>query len=68
MVVEIDHGNGFVSRLTHCADLQVELNQRVFQGDTVAVLAENTEGSGKPHLHYELLIDGVPYNPYYYLF
>ncbi len=68
VVVEIDHGNGFVSRLTHCADLQVELNQRVFQGDTVAALAENTEGSGKPHLHYELLIDGVPYNPYYYLF
>ena len=45
-VVDIDHGNGFVSRLTHLADVQVELNQRVFIGDTVTaklVLTEKDE-------------------------
>lgn len=65
-VVDIDHGNGFVSRLTHLADVQVELNQRVFIGDAVGVLAEDADG-GKPVLHYELIIDGIPYNPLFYI-
>lgn len=64
-VVEITHENGFVSRLTHCKDVQVEMNQRVFRAATVAKLAAS-EGSKKAHLHYELLIDGIPYNPMYY--
>lgn len=65
-VVDIDHGNGFVSRLTHLADVQVELNQRVFIGDAVGTLAEDEDG-GKPVLHYELIIDGIPYNPLFYI-
>ena len=67
-VIDIDHGGGFVSRLTHCEDVQVELNQRVFRGEKIAVLAPlDDETAGKPHLHYELLIDGVPHNPVPYL-
>ncbi len=65
-VVDIDHGNGFVSRLTHLSDVQVELNQRVFIGDPVGKLAEDEDG-GKPILHYELIIDGIPYNPLFYI-
>lgn len=65
-VVDVDHGNGFVSRLTHLADVQVELNQRVFAGDAIGVLAEDPDG-GKPVFHYELIIDGIPYNPLYYI-
>ena len=64
-VVDIDHGNGFVSRLTHLSDVQVELNQRVFIGDPVGKLAPDADG-GKPVLHYELIIDGIPYNPLFY--
>ena len=65
-VVDIDHGNGFVSRLTHLANVQVELNQRVFIGDEVGKLAEDEDG-GKPVLHYELIVDGIPYNPLFYI-
>ena len=65
-VVDIDHGNGFVSRLTHLSDVQVELNQRVFIGDPVGKLTPDADG-GKPVLHYELLIDGIPYNPLFYI-
>lgn len=61
-VVDIDHGNGFVSRLTHCDGVRLELNQRIFKGDQVGTLAANADGS-TPVLHYELLIDGVPHNP-----
>ncbi|NLI54712.1 MAG: M23 family metallopeptidase [Clostridiales bacterium] len=65
-VVDIDHGNGFVSRLTHLSDVQVELNQRVFIGDKVGVLAADEDG-GKPVFHYELIVDGIPYNPLFYI-
>lgn len=87
-VVEIDHGNGFVSRLAHCDTISVVLNQRVFEGEVVATLADiekevtdvteiqetkngeedvSAETIHSPHLHYELLIDGIPYNPMYYI-
>lgn len=65
-VVDIDHGNGFVSRLTHLSDVQVELNQRVFIGDKIGVLAADEDG-GKPVFHYEVIVDGIPYNPLYYI-
>ena len=65
-VVDIDHGNGFVSRLTHLTNVQVEMNQRVFAGDLIGSLAEDEDG-GKPIFHYELIIDGIPYNPLYYI-
>ena len=66
-VVDIDHGNGFLSRLTHLSDVVVELNQRVFSEEKIGVLAETEDGEGRPHLHYELIIDGVPYDPTHYL-
>ena len=65
-VVDIDHGNGFVSRLTHLKDVQVEMNQRVFQGDKVGTLAEDEDGD-KATFHYEVIVDGIPYNPLYYI-
>ena len=67
IVIDIDHGNGFISRLTHCENVTVKLNQRVFSGERIATLAEKEIGEGKPHLHYELLIDGVPANPLFYM-
>ena len=65
-VIEIRHGNGFVSRLTHCASPSVELDKHVYRGDQVALLACD-ETESEPHLHYELLIDNIPYNPLQYL-
>ncbi len=62
LVIEIRHGNGFVSRLTQCANPSVELEQHVYRGDPVAVLAKQ-ETETQPYLHYELLIDGIPFDP-----
>lgn len=64
--VDIDHGNGFLSRLTHLDGVVVELNQRVFAGDPVGTLENWNDGDGKPHLHYELIVDEIPLNPLYY--
>lgn len=62
--VDIDHGNGCISRLTHLSDAGLKLNQRVFSGDTVGYLsADSTGDRAKPVLHYELLVDGIPVDP-----
>ena len=67
-VVDVDHGNGFLSRLTHLDpdSVQVELHQRVFGGDPIGTLAAAETGK-KPHLHYELIVDSVPLNPLFYI-
>ena len=65
-VIEIRHENGFVSRIASCADVQVELEQHVARGAQIASLPAG-ENSKNPILHYELLIDGIPYNPLFYL-
>ena len=68
-VIEIRHDEGFVSRLSFGAKAIVPdlmLEKHVNKGDPVAVLPE-MEGSESSVLHYELLIDGIPYNPLFYL-
>lgn len=66
LVIEIRHGDGFVSRLTHCSNPSVELEQHVYRGDPIAILAKQ-ENDPQPHLHYELLIDGIPFDPLQYI-
>ena len=66
MVIDIRHPGGFISRLTHCASPMVELEQHVYKGDPIAVLALE-ENNTHPHLHYELIVNGIPYNPLQYL-
>ncbi len=65
-VIEIRHENGFVSRLASCDRAAVELFEHVARGAVVAYLPAE-EGAKSAVLHYELHIDGIPYNPLYYL-
>ena len=66
LVIEIRHENGFVSRIAHCDRAAVELYQHVARGAVIGYLPEE-ENARTAVLHYELLIDGIPYNPLYYL-
>ena len=65
-VVEIDHGNGFLSRLAHLDGVAVEMRQRVFSGDVIGAVAKPGDGS-KPFLHYELHVGAIPVNPLLYI-
>ena len=66
--VDIDHGNGFISRLTHLKDTDLLLNQRVFEGDIIGKLdGSDFDINDSPHLHYELLFSNIRGNPSLYL-
>ncbi|MEW5943181.1 MAG: M23 family metallopeptidase [Pseudomonadota bacterium] len=65
-MLEIDHGNGLVSRYAHASKLLVKVGDVVLQGQKVAEVG-NTGRSTGPHLHFEVLYKGAPQNPARYL-
>ena len=65
-MVEIDHGDGFVTRYAHLDSISVAIGDVVAQGDAIGTLGSSGNCS-TPHLHFELRIDGIAYNPRYYL-
>ena len=60
--VEIDHGNGFVSRYAHLDEVSVREGQSVKKGITVGT-AGSSGGAVAPHLHYEILCNGKNTDP-----
>jgi len=64
--IDIDHGNGVVTRYGHNSKLLVEVGEIVGQGEVIAK-SGNTGRSTGPHLHFEVRIDGTAMNPYDYI-
>lgn len=65
--VDIDHGNGYVTRYAHCSDLCVEIGEPVAKGEIIAYVGSTGDSSG-PHLHFEVIRWGEKRDPYPYLF
>lgn len=65
-LVEIDHGNGFVTRYGHNSMLLVVQGQEVKAGDIIS-LAGSTGRSTGPHVHYEVRVNGTPTDPLLFL-
>jgi len=65
-MVEIDHGHGYVTRYGHVSKLLVRRGQRVERGDAIAQVGSSGTATS-PHLHYEVLVDGVPRNPEHFI-
>lgn len=65
-MIKIDHGHGMVSRYGHIHKTLKKQGEAVKRGDVVALMG-NTGRSTGPHLHYEILLNGLPVNPNKYI-
>ena len=61
-LVEVTHGNGYVTRYAHNSSLLVEPGQTVRRGDALALMGSTGRSTGT-HLHFEVLRDGKRMNP-----
>jgi murein DD-endopeptidase MepM/ murein hydrolase activator NlpD len=64
--IEIDHGNGFVTRYAHLQDINVRNGQKIKKGFVIGTIG-SSGGSVAPHLHYEIMIDGKNVDPLTYM-
>ncbi|HEV2526944.1 MAG TPA: peptidoglycan DD-metalloendopeptidase family protein [Thermomicrobiales bacterium] len=61
--VEIDHGNGYVTRYGHMASQPyVSLGQQVSQGEVIGPIGSTGFSTG-PHIHFMVILDGTTVSP-----
>ena len=65
-MVEVDHGNDFVSRYAHLSKFDVRAGQLVRRGQVIAASGNSGRSTG-PHLHFEVRSFGVAQNPAHFL-
>lgn len=61
-VIEIDHGNGFKTKYAHLNAMYVKQGDKVALGQAIGEVGSTGRSTG-PHLHYEILYEGVNIDP-----
>ena len=65
-VVEINHGNGYITRYAHNKKDLVSVGDKVEKGQAIAIMGSTGRTTG-PHVHFEVLQDGKIVNPVKYV-
>lgn len=65
-LVEINHGNGYITRYAHNSKVLVHVGDKVNKGQAVSQVGSTGHSTG-PHLHFEVLKNGLAVNPAAYL-
>ena len=61
-IVEIDHGNGLITRYAHLDKYTVKIGDRVYSGEQIGNVGRTGRTTGA-HLHFETLVNGRVVNP-----
>jgi murein DD-endopeptidase MepM/ murein hydrolase activator NlpD len=61
-LVTVDHGYGYMTRYGHNSTLAVKVGDKVERGQVIAKVGSTGQSTG-PHVHYEVLVNGIPVNP-----
>ena len=64
--ITINHGYGILTKYGHLSETYVHVGKRVKRGEKIAAIG-NTGRSTGPHLHYEIVVNGVNINPEKYI-
>ncbi len=62
VLVEVNHGNGYVTRYAHNSRVMVSAGDTVQRGQAIAVVGSTGRSTG-PHVHFEVLKDGRQIDP-----
>ncbi|MDH4449130.1 MAG: M23 family metallopeptidase [Rhodoferax sp.] len=65
-MLEVDHGNNLITRYAHASKILVKKGDLIKRGQKIAEVG-NTGRSTGPHLHFEVLVQGVPQDPQKFL-
>ena len=66
-LVVVQHTNGVQTYYGHCSKIYVSSGQSVSQGQTISAVGSTGNSTG-PHLHFEIRVNGVAYNPQNYVY
>ncbi len=61
-VVVIDHGHGLVTRYAHLDSYRVKKGETIHNGEIIGTVGSTGKSTG-PHLHFEVIQDGIAINP-----
>jgi murein DD-endopeptidase MepM/ murein hydrolase activator NlpD len=65
-MIEIDHGNDLITRYAHASRVYVKQGDLIRNGQKIAEVGSTGRSTG-PHLHFEVLVQGVPQDPQKFL-
>jgi murein DD-endopeptidase MepM/ murein hydrolase activator NlpD len=65
-MIEIDHGNDLITRYAHASQVFVKKGDLIKRGKKIAEVGTTGRSTG-PHLHFEVLVQGVPQDPQKFL-
>ncbi len=61
-MVEINHGNGYVTRYGHCSKILAKEGEAIKKGQPIALVGSTGRSTG-PHVHFEVMKNGKQVNP-----
>lgn len=64
--VQINHGYGIETIFGHAKSVSVKQGQKVRRGHHIASIGSTGSSTG-PHVHYEVRVNGIPVDPFYFI-